>query len=295
MTSGTILPSIGPPPPEFRRPYVPENLRPKLGGGTAVQPAADPIVARSEPREAGRPEGPPLSPQSVSAADGARKQQPAGQSTALSPSPTSVASNLGRSSAVALQVRESQTAEASTRSEEPRGLSDEDRAEIRRLKERDREVRAHENAHASTGGGYTGSPSFEYATGPDGVQYAVGGHVNIDVSEVPNDPEATIAKLEVVRSAALAPARPSGQDRAVAAAAAAKSREAEAELAEARREEASEALAARENGSQPPAAQNGDTGFSAGSAEAASAAPTGLFGGTSTATAPSQISIDLLV
>ena len=115
-------------------------------------------------------------------------------------------------------------------------MTDEENSEVQRLKERDREVRAHEIAHASAGSGFTGTPSFEFATGPDGVRYAVGGHVDIDVSEVPNNPQATISKMEVVRAAALAPARPSGQDRAVAAAAATKAREAQAELAKQERE-----------------------------------------------------------
>jgi len=160
--------------------------------------------------------------------------------------------NLGGSAAVALQVQESQTAQASTKPRQLEGLSDEEKAEVQRLKERDREVRAHENAHATVGGGYTGAPSFDYARGPDGVQYAVGGHVDIDVSEVPNDPQATIAKLEAVRSAALAPARPSGQDRAVAAAAAAKSREAEAQLAKVEKEAVAEALSAKDSDNTAP-------------------------------------------
>jgi hypothetical protein len=89
--------------------------------------------------------------------------------------------------------------------------------EIRKLKARDAEVRAHEQAHATTGGAYAGAPSFEYQRGPDGRNYAVGGEVSIDVSAVPGDPEATIRKMEQVQRAALAPAEPSGADRAVAA------------------------------------------------------------------------------
>ncbi len=119
-------------------------------------------------------------------------------------------------------------------------LSDEDKAYVQQLKARDREVRAHEAAHATAGSGYTSSPSFEYTRGPDGVQYAVGGHVSIDTSAVPDDPEATIAKMEVVRRAALAPARPSGQDRSVAAAAEQSLRAAQADLQEQRAAEREE-------------------------------------------------------
>ncbi len=109
-------------------------------------------------------------------------------------------------------------------------LSDEDRARIAELRARDREVRTHEAAHAATGQGYAGRPQYEFVRGPDGVQYAVGGHVSIDTQAVADNPAATIEKMQVVQAAALAPARPSGQDRAVAAKAAAAIREAEADL-----------------------------------------------------------------
>jgi len=47
--------------------------------------------------------------------------------------------------------------------------------------------------------------------------YAVGGEVSIDTTPVKGDPQATVAKMETIKAAALAPADPSGQDRAVAA------------------------------------------------------------------------------
>ncbi|MFC4653621.1 MULTISPECIES: putative metalloprotease CJM1_0395 family protein [Rheinheimera] len=102
--------------------------------------------------------------------------------------------------------------------------------EIAELKARDQEVRVHEQAHAAIGGQYAGSPSYEYETGPDGQKYAVGGEVQIDISEIPNDPQATIAKMQQVKAAALAPAEPSGADRAIAAEAGRKMQEARAEL-----------------------------------------------------------------
>lgn len=103
--------------------------------------------------------------------------------------------------------------------------------EVRQLKARDREVRAHEAAHASVGGQYAGTPFFQYQKGPDGRRYAVGGEVSIDVSAVPDNPQATIRKLETVRAAALAPADPSAQDRQVAARATALIAEARRQLA----------------------------------------------------------------
>lgn len=92
-----------------------------------------------------------------------------------------------------------------------------DLQQIRELSARDREVRAHEQAHAAVGGAHAGSPSYEYQNGPDGKQYAVGGEVSISTSVISNDPHATLDKAQTIRRAALAPAEPSSQDRAVAA------------------------------------------------------------------------------
>ncbi|MDR7121659.1 putative metalloprotease CJM1_0395 family protein [Rheinheimera soli] len=101
---------------------------------------------------------------------------------------------------------------------------------IAELKARDREVKIHEQAHAAIGGQYASAPSYEYETGPDGQQYAVGGEVRIDISEIPNDPRATIQKMQQVKAAALAPAEPSGADRSVAAQASRTLMEAQADL-----------------------------------------------------------------
>ena len=120
----------------------------------------------------------------------------------------------------------------------PQGLSDAEQREVQELKARDSEVRAHEQAHKAAGAGLamTG-PTYEYTQGPDGRRYAIGGEVGIDVSEIPNDPEATARKAQRIRAAALAPAEPSAQDRAVAAQAAAMGAQAQAEAAAQRREE----------------------------------------------------------
>ncbi|NQY62691.1 MAG: hypothetical protein HRT38_03025 [Alteromonadaceae bacterium] len=91
--------------------------------------------------------------------------------------------------------------------------------QIQSLKQRDREVRAHEQAHASVGGSSTGAPSYTFQVGPDGKKYAVGGEVSVNTSSVSGDPRATITKMQKVYSAALAPANPSSQDYRVAASA----------------------------------------------------------------------------
>ncbi len=117
-------------------------------------------------------------------------------------------------------------------------LTDAEKKEVTELKQRDQEVRQHEQAHVAAAGRYAqGGPQYEFTTGPDGRQYATGGHVNIDVSPAAT-PEATIQKAQVIRRAALAPAEPSGQDRAVAAQAGQLESEARRELQEARQEEA---------------------------------------------------------
>ncbi len=92
-----------------------------------------------------------------------------------------------------------------------------DTRQVDYLKYRDREVRAHEQAHVIAGGSLVrGAASFGYTKGPDGKLYATSGEVLIDTSPVQDDPEATIRKMIHVEKAALAPAQPSGQDRAVA-------------------------------------------------------------------------------
>ena len=110
-------------------------------------------------------------------------------------------------------------------------LSEEEQNQVDDLKDRDTEVRVHEQAHAAVGGQYAGSPSYEYQTGPDGKRYAVGGEVSIDVSEE-EKPEDTIQKMQIVRAAALAPAEPSSQDLKVAAEASQKENQARAEVSE---------------------------------------------------------------
>jgi hypothetical protein len=110
-------------------------------------------------------------------------------------------------------------------------LSESDLKVISELKQRDAEVKAHEAAHMAAAGSIaTGGASFEYQQGPDGVQYAIGGEVNIDTSSVPGDPAATLRKADTIRRAALAPAEPSGPDIQVAASATAMAAQAQAEL-----------------------------------------------------------------
>ncbi len=75
----------------------------------------------------------------------------------------------------------------------------------------------------------TSGASFTYQRGPDGINYAIGGEVGIDVS-AGRTPAETLAKAAIIQAAALAPAEPSGPDRAVAAKAQQMAAQARAEL-----------------------------------------------------------------
>ncbi len=127
--------------------------------------------------------------------------------------------------------------DAQEKNPEDKELSEEENGTVQKLRKRDRDVKAHERAHMAAGAGVVqGGASYEYERGPDGKMYAVGGEVKIDTSSE-NDPQATIRKMQQVKMAALAPAQPSGQDRAVAAQAAQAEAQARLELAEQKRKE----------------------------------------------------------
>ncbi len=149
------------------------------------------------------------------------------------------------------EPEEPEQAPAETRSAAGDGeLTAEEEAQVRELQQRDAEVRAHEQAHLSAAGGHArGGASYDYQTGPDGRRYAVGGEVQIDTSAVPDDPQATIQKMQQLISAALAPASPSAQDRAVAAQARQAISEAQSQLNspdESEQESASDRLSAQQ-------------------------------------------------
>ncbi|MEM9446315.1 MAG: putative metalloprotease CJM1_0395 family protein [Verrucomicrobiota bacterium] len=122
----------------------------------------------------------------------------------------------------------------------PGELSPEEKKLVEKLKQRDREVRAHEQAHVSAAGAYArGGPIYTYQTGPDGKSYAIGGEVRIDTSPE-STPEKTLEKARVIQAAATAPAEPSPQDSAVAAQAAQMEAQAATEIREKKREEKEE-------------------------------------------------------
>lgn len=161
-------------------------------------------------------------PHSLGASSAHRQAAPNAPEKAHSPTPHSI-KKTGES-----------TPQTSAQAKKPTStqLNEEEQKQLRELQRRDQEVRAHEAAHKAVAGQLArGATTYSYQRGPDGQLYAVGGEVSIDTNAVSNDPEATLQKAEQIRAAALAPAQPSGQDLAVASAAAAMAAEARAELA----------------------------------------------------------------
>ncbi len=173
--------------------------------------------------------------------------------TRAAQSPVTAAKPLADEQSASAREEADKPADASTNSENAKSREGEpspqqqrlEQLEIAQLVSRDQAVRTHEQAHAAVGGRYAGAPSYTYERGPDGKRYAVGGEVGIDTSPIPNDPEATLRKMEVVIRAALAPAEPSAQDRQVAAQAQLQMAEARVELAQQQRSEAQAASEAR--------------------------------------------------
>ncbi len=201
------------------------TLPPPPGAGDAPPPPGAPPPGAKDAKPADAPAGPPA------AADEAETE--AGAETDAGPGPKS-----------------------------PEDLEPAELRQLEELKARDREVRAHEQAHKAAAGQHGGAVSYEYQSGPDGKKYAVGGEVSVDLSPVRGDPQATVQKMQQVRRAALAPADPSSADRGVAARAAQLAQEAQVALRQER------AAAAEDD----PAA-SGETPGAEPTGEAASAGP----------------------
>ena len=136
-------------------------------------------------------------------------------SNAQQPAPENTVTPKDEASKVKDELKQ-EAAQQKSASGEP--LTEDQVREVEQLKQRDMEVRAHEAAHLAAAGQHArGGMSFSYKNGPDGKRYAVGGEVSVDTSPIPGDPQATLQKANTIRAAAMAPAEPSAQDRAVAA------------------------------------------------------------------------------
>ena len=102
--------------------------------------------------------------------------------------------------------------------------------QVDELKKIEREVISHEAAHQAAAGEFGGGVSYSYTQGPDGKSYITGGEVPIRLKQG-STPEETLRNMQQVQQAANAPADPSGQDRQVAAKAAAIAAKARAQIA----------------------------------------------------------------
>ncbi len=228
VASPASLPTVTAAPPAANvRPANSTTAQPELSGNSAFAPVAG-ASSSSAPRTADT------------------YQLPRGNATATASEPTQTAEDDVRANAAAGDEGVSSAPNSQDKSapdtEQTQAANEADDSandaqqqaeikQIQQLKQVDAEVRAHEQAHAAVGGNLAGAASFTYQRGPDGVRYAVGGEVSIDVGKVSGDPQATLEKMERVRRAALAPAEPSGQDRQVAAQAAQLAAEARLEIA----------------------------------------------------------------
>jgi hypothetical protein len=140
-------------------------------------------------------------------------------------------------------------------------LTPEQKRQVEKLKQIDRQVREHEAAHLRAGRGVvTSGANFTYTYGPDGKQYAVGGEVGIDTSPE-SKPQENIDKGIRIQVAALAPRDPSAQDRRVAAVGGQLESKGRTDLVEEQRQQAAEQAQtdeetrARYAGETPPAEQ----------------------------------------
>ena len=149
------------------------------------------------------------------------------------------------------ESREAASQPNTTSASSASGFTTAERLLLSELKKADTQVRQHEMAHVTAGSGVvTSGASFTYEQGPDGRNYAVAGEVSIDTAPVPGDPQATIRKMQQVKTAALAPASPSSQDLKVASRAAAMAAKAASELMVLQAEERAAANNSKASGSR---------------------------------------------
>ena len=85
---------------------------------------------------------------------------------------------------------------------------------LNKFKNKDNEIRTHEQTHASLG--TTTAPiNYNFQVGPDGKLYAMGGSVRFDTS-IPSNPENARVKLEELKDASSSVSSLSGADASIA-------------------------------------------------------------------------------
>ena len=101
---------------------------------------------------------------------------------------SSIESNYDSASPVRFASQTVKQKEAGSRSgasatAQVKALTPEQQQQVLQLREMDRKVRAHEQAHRSAGADLVcGGATFSYQTGPNDQRYAVSGEVSIDAS-----------------------------------------------------------------------------------------------------------------
>ena len=228
------------------------ELEPGLGTGVSgrERESARDSLASAPIQSARRSSGPILSSQAVLALQDTEQTGTQGRGSALpeteaaedetdgSAGQQTPAGGAGVSSSVQGGANPAQGQGGANEKDDPDGdgLNEAEEKQVQELAKRDREVRAHEQAHARVGGPYAGAPSYTFQQGPDGKRYAIGGEVQIDTGKE-KTPQETIRKMQIVIRAALAPAEPSSQDLKVAQLARSQLSEAQAEARQAKADE----------------------------------------------------------
>lgn len=85
---------------------------------------------------------------------------------------------------------------------------------LNKFKNKDNEVRIHEQTHAS-GATTTSAINYNYQVGPDGKLYAMGGSVRFDTS-IPENSQSAKVKLEQLKKASSSVSSLSGADASIA-------------------------------------------------------------------------------
>ena len=207
-------------------PIIPNQLQPQTESAQIDNRRAE-LVPPSRQSEASNAESGVASQKDKSRATQANPNPPAASTRDnAQTSPTTPSHRFVEATGEESQRRQQQDPEQQEQQRQQRQLA--------AFVERDLEVRKHEQAHQMAGGEHAGSPSYQFSHGPDGKRYATGGEVAIDIGAIPGDPAATLAKMQQVRAAALAPAEPSSQDLSVARAATVREAQARKELMDVR-------------------------------------------------------------
>ena len=77
---------------------------------------------------------------------------------------------------------------------------------IEQLQSRSKQARASELSQYIAAGRYSRGATYRYTTGPDGQRYLSASAMQFDMAPFPDDPDATVAKMQAIKRAALAAA-----------------------------------------------------------------------------------------